>query len=59
MQSWFLTHRKKLEEVNFVDEEFLHKKINKNGKYVDYGVLRKIVQKMHVIRQPESNIMEI
>ena len=24
-------HRKKLEEVDFVDKEFLHKKINKKG----------------------------
>ena len=33
MQSWFVTHRKKLEEVDFVDEEFLHKKINKKDVY--------------------------
>ena len=32
--SWFVTHRKKLEEVNFVDEEFLHQKVNKNGVYM-------------------------
>ena len=32
--SWFVTHRKKLEEVDFVNEEFLHKKINKNGIYM-------------------------
>ena len=31
MQSWFVTYRKKLEEVHFVEEEFLHKKVNKNG----------------------------
>ena len=29
MQSWFVTHTKKLEEVYFVDEEFLRKKVNK------------------------------
>ena len=29
VQLWFATHRKKLEEVDFVDEEFLHKKIDK------------------------------
>ena len=34
LQSWFDIHRKKLEEVDFVDEEFLHKKINKNGVYM-------------------------
>ena len=34
MQSWFVTHRKELEEVDFVDEELLHKKVNKNGVYM-------------------------
>ena len=34
LQSWFDIHRKKLEEVDFVDEEFLHKKVNKNGVYM-------------------------
>ena len=34
MQFWFVTHRKKLEEVDFVDEEFLHKNVNKNGIYM-------------------------
>ena len=34
MQSWFVTHTKKLEEVYFVDEEFLHKKVGKNGVYM-------------------------
>ena len=34
MQLWFVTHRKKLEEVDFVDEEFLHKNVNKNGIYM-------------------------
>ena len=28
------THRKKLEEVDFVDEEFLHKEVNKNDVYM-------------------------
>ena len=47
MQSWFVTHRKKLEEVDFVDEEFLHKKVNKKWRlYVDCGVLQKIFQKI-------------
>ena len=31
MQSWFVTYRKKLEEVYFVDEELLYKKVNENG----------------------------
>ena len=34
LQSWFDIHRKKLEEVDFVDQEFLHKKVNKNGVYM-------------------------
>ena len=33
VQSWLVTHTKKLEEVYFADEEFLHKKVNKNGVY--------------------------
>ena len=37
MESWFVTHRKKLEEVDFVNQELLHKKI-KWHLYVDYGV---------------------
>ena len=28
VHSWFVNHRKKLEEVEFVKEEFLHKKVN-------------------------------
>ena len=31
VQSPFVTHTKTIEEVHFVDEEFLHKKINKSG----------------------------
>ena len=34
MLSRFFTHRKKLEEVDFVNEEFLHKKVNINGVYM-------------------------
>ena len=34
VQSWLFTHTKKLEEVYFVDEEFLHKNVNKNGVYM-------------------------
>lgn len=37
IQSCFVTHTKKLEAVNFIDEEFLLKKINENDVYVDYG----------------------
>ena len=28
MQSWFVTLRKTLEELEFVDEEFLHNEVN-------------------------------
>ena len=31
VQRWFVTHRKKIEEVHLVDEEFLHNKVNSNG----------------------------
>ena len=31
---WFVTHRKKIEEVDFVDEEFQHKKINNKDFYM-------------------------
>ena len=31
---WFVTHRKKFEEVDFVDKEFQHKKINNTFKCV-------------------------
>ena len=59
MQSCFVTHRKKLEEVDFADEEFLHKKVKKGvfmrimvcyedyEDYEDYGV---IFQKIHVAK---------
>ena len=50
MQSCFVTHRKKLEEVDFADEEFLHKKVKKRRFYEDYGVLRKIFQNIHVAK---------
>ena len=51
MQSCFVTHRKKLEEVDFVDEEFLHKKVKK-GVFmrIMVCVLRKIFQKIHVAK---------
>ena len=31
---WFVTQRKKLEEVDFADEEFQHKKINNKDVYM-------------------------
>ena len=37
LQSYIATYRKKLEEVVFVEEEFLYKMINKKDVYVDYG----------------------
>ena len=36
LQSCIATYRKKLEEVVFVEEEFLYKKISKKDNYVDY-----------------------
>ena len=51
MQLLFVTYRKKFEGVDFVDEEFLHKKINKKKHlYVVYDELQKIFQKMHVVK---------
>ena len=38
------TYRKKLEEVVFVEEEFLYKKISKKDVYVDYGATAIIPQ---------------
>ena len=49
VQSWFVTDRKKLEEMDFADEEFLHKKEKKWRLYEDY-VLQKIFQKIHVVK---------
>ena len=37
LQSYIATYREKLEEVIFVEEEFLYKKISKKDVYVDYG----------------------
>ena len=36
LQIYIATYRKKLEEVVFVEEEFLYKKISKKDNYVDY-----------------------
>ena len=44
LQSYIATQRKKLEEVVFVEEEFLYKKISKKDVYVDYGATADIPQ---------------
>ena len=42
LQSYIVTYRKKLEEVVFVEEEFLLKKIGNRDVYVDYGAMTDI-----------------
>ena len=42
LQSYIVTCRKKIEEVFFVEEEFLHKKISNKYVYVDYGAMADI-----------------
>ena len=42
LQSYIETYRKKLENVVFDEEEFLHKKISNKHVYVDYGVIADI-----------------
>ena len=44
LQSYVAIYRKKLEEVVFVEEEFLYKKISKKDVYVDYGATADIPQ---------------
>ena len=44
LQRYIATYRKKLEEVVFVEEEFLYKKISKKDIYVDYGATADITQ---------------
>ena len=44
LQSCIATYRKKLEEMVFVEEEFLYKKISKKDVYVDYGATTVIPQ---------------
>ena len=57
MQSWFDTYRKKLEEMDFVDEEFLHKKVNKNGVYMRIMVCYRGYSKRYMyLRQPDLSI---
>ena len=40
--SYIVAYRKKLEEVVFVQEEFLHKKLSNKDVYVDYGAMADI-----------------
>ena len=47
MQLWFVTHRKKLEEMDFVDEEFLYKKVNKNDVYMRIMVCYRRYSRRH------------
>ena len=42
LQRYIPTYRKKLEEVVFVKEVFLYKKINKKDVYVDYRATAEI-----------------
>ena len=44
LQSYIATYRKNFEEVVFVEEEFLYKKISKKDVYVDYGATAVIPQ---------------
>ena len=44
LQSYIATYRKKLEEVVFVEEEFMYKKIIKKDVCVDYGATADITQ---------------
>ena len=42
LQSYIVTCREKLEEVVFVEEGFLQKKISKKDVYMDYGAMTDI-----------------
>ena len=60
MQSWFVTLRKKLEELEFVGEEFVHKKVNKNGVYMRIMLcFRRYSRRYMQLRQAESSILKI
>ena len=39
---YFVTYRKRLEEVIFVNKEFLHENINNKDVYVDYSAITNI-----------------
>ena len=49
LQSYIATYREKLEEVVFLEEELLYKKISKKDVYVDYGATADIPQ--HAVKQ--------
>ena len=60
VQWWFVTHRKKIEEVHLVDEEFLHNKVKSNGFYMWIMVCYRIyLRRWMYLRQLELRIMEI
>ena len=42
LQSYIVTYKEKLEEVVFVEEGFLQKKISKKDVYMDYGAMTDI-----------------
>ena len=42
LQGYIVTYGEKLDEVAFVEEEFLLKKINNKNVYVDYGAMADI-----------------
>ena len=44
LQSYIATYRNKLDEVVFVEEDFLYKKISNKDVYVDYGATTDIPQ---------------
>ena len=48
LQSYIATYRKKLEEVVFVEEEFLYKKISKKDVYMWIRVPRLIFHKLQL-----------
>ena len=56
---WFVTHRKKIEEVEFLDEEFQNKKVNNKYLNVDYGAFQKIHAVNGSLNCLESGIVEI
>ena len=49
LQCYFAAYRKNLEEVVFVHEEFLHKKISNKDIYMDYVLPWLMFQKMQSI----------
>ena len=47
---WFVTRRMKLEQVDFVDEEFLDIYRQQRRLYMDFSELQKIFQKMRCMK---------